>query len=272
MNIFDSTQPAGKQLTVNLSNSTDITFVWCPNGIFEMGRNTDEGDYVYGFESPKITVELTHGFWIAETPLTREQVSVLGHHSVSRYEHSIDSPASQFTWQEAIKICNLLNTKLYETNNQNLFKNNAFTVSLPTEAQWEYACRASTNDIWHFGNNINFWLAHGTHKKGVGILPSVKQKLPNLWGLYDLYGMVYEWCLDRPMAYKLWFNRTNPLIDDSHPQVQAHKKEVLLETRIVRGGCIDSRIIDCTSSSRGILDVFNSQNDLTGIRPVINKL
>ena len=274
--MFDKNQKAGKRIEIEITDSVAIGFVWCPAGQVQIGTVTDEDSYLYAYEVPPIMVELTKGFWIAETPLTRQQVSVLGYSKKSYYELSEKSPASQLTWMEAIDICETLTEMIQQTNSDPRFIDIPFEISLPTEAQWEYACRATRTTKWFFGDNENDLVNYAWYKQLSGMLPEVKLKLPNPWGLYDLYGMVYEWCLDRMMTYKNWHNKIDPCIDENHPLIAENMNKYpsmnKYSFRMVRGGCIDFRAEACHSASRVSLADFNSDNDLTGIRPVLKQI
>ena len=197
----------------------------------------------------------------------------MGYNQDNHYESSDDSPATQYTWQEATLICDALNIILTPQFHQ-VDNSQSVQVNLPTEAQWEFACRAGTTEEWFFGNDENELTKYAWYSKDDGLLPKVKLKEPNAWKIYDLYGMVYEWCLDRVMSYEYWTNTVNPVIDEEHAKIKAYIETTpttnSLISRIARGGCIFDLADECRSSSRRVLADFNSENDLTGIRPVIN--
>lgn len=226
-------------------------------------------------ETPPISVTLTKGFWIAATPLTRNQLRCFMETKLGHYESSWDSPASQFTLQEAREICKELTHHV--KNNAKSWSFDLCRFDLPTEAQWEYACRAGTQTTWYFGDDESKLEEHAWYGKSPRLkLPAVGLKKPNPWGLYDMYGMVYEWCLDELLMYsKLTaFSTVDLFVDKTHPAMREIQEKFpdynkRLKSKIVRGGAIYDRAEYCRSAYRNILIDYNSENDLTGIRPVL---
>ncbi len=124
---------------------------------------------------------------------------------------------------------------------------------LPTEAQWEYACRAGTTTTYSYGSSYDgnyMWyssnLSSKTHEVGT--------KLPNLWGLYDMHGNVWEWCLD-------WYNSslTSKVTDPNGSSTGTY--------RVARGGSWNTVAASCTSSARNY-DVSSSTSGICGFRLV----
>ena len=144
----------------------------------EEGRNDDEEPH---------TVTLTRPFLMQTTPVTEGQwARVMGEtdsEGGAQLEED-DQPVNQVTWNEAVDFC------------QRLSKKDGKTYRLPTEAEWEYACRAGTTTRFYTGDddadlNQAAWYSGNceqTHPVG--------QKQPNAWGLYDMHGNVREWCSD----------------------------------------------------------------------------
>jgi len=158
--------------------------------------------------------------------------------------------ASYLSWSDASDFCRKLSAKAGKT------------VRLPTESEWEYACRAGTSRAYHFGNDSKqlgryAWYGDNADSKGEGYAHEVGRKQPNPWGLYDLYGNVWEWCRD-------WFKMSYPTdsiqVDPSGPATG--------RSRVLRGGSYGSHPAYCRSASRA-----NDQPDFgwygSGFRVVV---
>ena len=159
----------------------------CP-GTFTMGSPANEPGRVND-EGPQTRVTLTRAFWLGQTEVTQAQWEALMGSNPSTFKGA-SRPVEQVSWNDAMAFCRKLTER--ERAAGRLPKGYAYT--LPTEAQWEYACRAGTTGLyagdgnlddmgWYEGNSGNT-----THPVG--------QKQPNTWGLYDMHGNVWEWCLD----------------------------------------------------------------------------
>ena len=167
-------------------------FRYCPPGTFTMGSPEDEeGRYA---DETQHEVTLTRGFWLAETPTTQELWKAVMESNPRGFEGD-NLPVETVSWYD----CRDFIERIQEDAPKGL------KFSLPTEAQWEYACRAGTTTPFSFGSTLNGDKAncrgnypYGTNKKGqylektspVGSYP------PNAWGLYDMHGNVWEWCSD----------------------------------------------------------------------------
>ena len=93
-----------------------------------------------------------------------------------------DLPVERVSWEDATEFCKRLSNKTSKV------------FGLPSEAQWEYACRAGTETAYHFGSQITAEFANYNYQ--VGQTTEVKRYSPNRWGLYDMHGNVWEWCQD----------------------------------------------------------------------------
>ncbi len=163
---------------------------WIPAGSFMMGSPPDE-EGRYDDEGPQHRVTITQGFWLGDTPVTQALWVALRGDNPSRFagtpgQDSMQRPVEQVSWTDAWDFAAALGCRL------------------PTEAEWEYACRAGTTTAtweqqawgrvdldavaWHAGNS-------GGSTQPVG------QKAANPWGLHDVLGNVYEWCQDGPRDY-----------------------------------------------------------------------
>ena len=165
-----------------------LELIWIKPGTFmmgspatEVGRNKAEG--------PQMIVTLTKGFWLGKTAVTQGQYEAFVGTNPSTFKDvGPDAPVEHVSWLDAMEFCKKLNAR--ERAAGRLPAGYAYT--LPTEAQWEYACRAGTTGP-HAGNPETMaW-----HKENSGdTTHPVAQKTPNAWGLYDMYGNVLQWCAD----------------------------------------------------------------------------
>jgi uncharacterized protein (TIGR02996 family) len=172
------------------SNAIGMKFAWCPPGTFLMGSRPKEKRR--GKDERQHRVTLTRGFWLGLTPVTQAQwQAVMG--SNPSFFQGDDRPVEQVSWDDCQEFC----TKLAVRDGKR--------YRLPTEAEWEYACRAGTTTPFHFGATISTEQAnydgnytYGKGKKGkyrqettpVGSFPA------NAWGLCNMHGNVWEWCQD----------------------------------------------------------------------------
>jgi formylglycine-generating enzyme required for sulfatase activity len=157
-------------------------------GTFVMGSAPEEPERNKA-EGPRMQVTLSRAFWLGRTEVTQAQYEAVTGANPSRFvEDGKDRPVERVSWIDAMKFCRALTQR--ERAAGHLAAGESYT--LPTEAQWEYACRAGTTGAyaaepdataWHAGNS-----GGTTHPVGL--------KRPNAWGFHDLPGNVLEWCLD----------------------------------------------------------------------------
>ena len=248
-------------LPVNFTNSLGMKMLWCPPGEFLMGSPREEE--AYHESQNQVQVQISKGFWMASTPVTQGQWQALMGNNPSGFKGTMDLPVEQVNWFDALRFCAALNTR------ENL--PNDYHYALPTEAQWEYACRAGTATPFHFGNeldgteaNCDGANAYGTDIEGIylGRTTIVGSYPPNAWGLHDMHGNVWEWCAD-------WYGRhlsggtdpTGPTTSDpSLKRVQ----------RVQRGGAWDSSADRCRAAYR---EAFEPDEDEgfsnMGFRPAL---
>jgi formylglycine-generating enzyme required for sulfatase activity len=175
-------------------NSLGQRFRLIPKGSFTMG-NPDYDEMRR--TGPPHAVTLSRRFWLGETTVTRSQWQrVMGTEpwltDCCIASDSPDQPATMVTWSDASKYCR----RLSRMRGRKYF--------LPTEAQWEYACRAGTTSLYSFDFDVdNDWSAsalgeYAWYEANSGQEPSpVGKKKANPWGLYDMHGNVQEWCRDK---------------------------------------------------------------------------
>jgi formylglycine-generating enzyme required for sulfatase activity len=209
-------------------NSVGLRLVLLPPGKFRMGSPAGEGA---AEEWPRHDVTLSRPFYLGAFPVTqREYAAVMGVNPCDLAEANRggpDHPVEYVSWDEAVEFCKRLSALPAERRAGRVYR-------LPTEAEWEYACRAGTPTAFAFGPALSSYQAnfdgrcpHGEAPRGpylertspVGSYP------PNAWGLYDLHGNVYEWCAD-------WFGAGyyahSPAKDPAGPAAG--------EGRVLRGG------------------------------------
>jgi len=165
-----------------------------PPGAFLMGSRKGERD-----ERPVHEVTLD-GFMIGVREVTQQQYQDIMNTNPSHFKSSVN-PVEQVSWEMAVLFCNKLsefsgfNACYDEDTWECNYSRNGFR--LPTEAEWEYACRAGSTTEYHTGNNLAAlssvaWL----HENSDGSTHPVGIKAKNNWGLYDMHGNVWEWCND----------------------------------------------------------------------------
>lgn len=165
-----------------------LDLLWVRPGTFLMGSPPEEAGR-HQAEGPQTRVTLSRGFWLARTELTQAQYLALTEANPSRFKDAgPDAPVEGVSWLEATELC----AKLTERERATGRLPAGYAYALPTEAQWEYACRAgrgaaTAGDLdamsWHEGNS-----GETTH--------AVAQRAPNGWGFHDMAGNVLEWCHD----------------------------------------------------------------------------
>jgi RNA polymerase sigma factor (sigma-70 family) len=223
----DKEQP-GKGPPKPFTNSLGMKFVWVPPGTFMMGSPKGEllREFLKGDETQH-KVTLTRGFYMGVYPVTQEQWQEVMGKNPSRFKGENNLPVENVTWDD----CQEFIKKLREQDKDKK------AHRLPTEAEWEYACRAGTTSPFHFGETISTEQAnydgnsvYGSGKKGafrkkttpVGTFPG------NAWGLHDMHGNVWQWCQD-------WYGQY-PKNDVTDPQ--GPEKGMW---RVMRGGSWDNR-------------------------------
>ena len=224
----DSKRPAGLRQTLKIGGA-EYGFCWIPAGEFEMGSPETE-EYRYDDEVLH-HVKLTRGFWMLETPTTQALYKEVIGKRPSRFEGD-DLPVETVSWKDATKFCAALTKRLPK----------GVKASLPTEAQWEYACRAGTDSPFYCGRTLDGSLANiddraGTTGRYLGRACDVGLYPPNPWGLFDMAGNVWEWCADWRADY--------PAGDAVDPTGPASG-----ELRVLRGGSWHSVPSRCRSAFR----------------------
>ena len=176
----------GSTMQLTLPSGEKITFCYCPPGSFTMGSPPGEKDRLP--HEQQVRVRLSKGFWMAQTECTQGQWQDVMGSNPSKFVGSRDFAVTNVNWDETQSFISNLNGRIALPS--------GYRLSLPTEAQWEYACRAGTETAFAFGDSLTPEVASagdrqpGARPKTVGSYPG------NRWGLKDMHGGVFEWCLD----------------------------------------------------------------------------
>jgi formylglycine-generating enzyme required for sulfatase activity len=177
-------------------NSLQLRLVWCPPGRFTMGSQMNEKDRRDN-EGP-VEVTLTNGFWLGQTEVTQGQWQHVMHTKPwSEWTEFVKQgsgyPATYVTRDDAMAFCETLTAEEHRAGRLPA----VWRYILPTEAQWEYACRAGTTTRFSFGDDDSHVSDYAwSHSWRPSFAHEVGQKRPNPWGLYDMHGNVCEWCRD----------------------------------------------------------------------------
>ena len=216
---------ANQKLSLNLGNGVPMKFVLIPAGNFKMGNHATPAETLMKFggmeehladEYPVHEVTISKPFYMGIYELTQAQWKAvmgtepwmtkmaLGYTAAQpRPENFGDYPAAWMSSSDAIEFC------------RKLSKKTGLTVSLPTEAQWEYACRAGSTTAFSFGDDLSKLVAYGWYGglndgQKEDYAHRVGQRKPNPWGLYDMHGNVWEFCSD---WYDKDFYSSSPSVD-----------------------------------------------------------
>jgi formylglycine-generating enzyme required for sulfatase activity len=224
-----------------------------PPGSFPMG------DALISRAAPVHTVTITHTFWIGKYEVTQAEYQALVNSNPSTfqgpaYPNSANRPVELVTWNEAMAYCAALNVLESAAGRVPL----GYQYRLPTEAEWEYCCRAGTTTEYNTGTSLDCLQANCNHCVGVaGETSVVGSYLPNAWGLYDMHGNVWEWCLDS------WDSTPNyPATAVTDPYVTTG------QYRAWRGGSWLSTPGSCRSANRVWLLPTQNDNSI-GFRVVL---
>jgi formylglycine-generating enzyme required for sulfatase activity len=252
-----------------ITNSIGMKLVLIPKGSFTMGSPVDEIGSDDGEQQHEVT--LTKDYYLGIYEVTQAQYMKVMGNNPSEYQGDIlaerhpvtnrivkkgDSsnfPVEQVSWEDAIEFCKQLSALPEEKKAGRVYR-------LPTEAEWEYACRAGSKTAFCFGNDAKLlgeyaWFGGNSEEKRIGESRKVGMKKPNNWGLYDMHGNIGEWCYDTKGVYPE-IAVTDPVnIKSPH-------------NRVIRGGNRRDASIQCRSAYRGGGDHSKEKNALTGFRVV----
>ena len=236
-----------------------------PAGTFMMGSPIDEPGR--STSETQHTVTLTHSFYLMDHEVTQGEWKAVTGASPSAFTGDDSRPVEQVSWFDAVNYCNSLSkleclTPAYSVRGKTVrWNGQADGYRLPTEAEWEYACRAGTEGALADGaitqqdcdtkdSNLDFmgWYCANANST----THPVRDKTANAWGLFDMHGNVWEWCWDGLGAYP------GTVTDYAYPTDNAY--------RVVRGGAWGRAAVDCRSAARyAVYPGYRS--GLLGVRP-----
>ncbi len=218
-----------KELTVDVGNGVKLEMVLIPAGEFLMGspeadKNAEDN------ERPQHRVRITRPFYLGKYLVTQEQWEAVMGNNPSALKGATN-PVEQVSWEDCRGFVEKLNAKV-----------GGGKFSLPTEAQWEYACRAGSTSRFCFGDDESglgeyaWYVGHSDSKTH-----AVGEKKPNAWGLYDMYGNAWEWCAD---WYDGGYYAGSPTDNPTGPPEDVF--------RVARGGGWNDAAGCCRSAFRGM--------------------
>jgi formylglycine-generating enzyme required for sulfatase activity len=218
-----------------ITNSIGMKLVLIPKGTFMMGSPESEEGRKENETQHEVTI--SKDYYLGVTEVTQAQYEKVIGKNPSYYQGAIvgnenaDLPVEQVSWDDAVEFCKKLSELPEEIKAGRVYR-------LPTEAQWEYACRAGSKTAYSFDDEEGLLPEHGWFNRNssnrthtVGLLE------PNAWGLYDMHGNVWEWCSD-------WYEEypKGAVGDPTGPSKGAH--------RVFRGGSWNSEAANCWSGLR----------------------
>ena len=243
----------GTVKTLSLTDEIKIDMIYCEPGEFMMGSPYDEE----GRDSDETLhrVTLTRGFWMSKCEINQAQWECIMNKNPSKFKSSKSLPVDSVSWNDCKEFIRRLNAKI------------DCGARLPTEAEWEYACRAGTKTAFFWGNSLNGRRANcngdfpcATRERG----PYLRRPTPpghyspNPWGFFDMHGNMYEWCEDRCGDY--------PSGDVTDPVCTTYGK-----CRVLRGGCWYFGARFCRSANR-IKNNPSYADAFTGMRLCCDKI
>lgn len=210
-------------LPSSFTNSLGMKMIWCPPGEFLMGSPLSERSEYLRYEN-QAQVTLSQGYWMATTPVTQGQWQRVMHQNPSHFRTSDDLPVENVRWNDAQDFIATLNEAVAAPEETKF--------ALPTEAQWEYACRAGTTGPYSSNLDAMAWYEANSS----GTTHPVATKAANAWGLYDMHGNVWEWTADCGGSH---------LEGGIDPIAQTTDYR-----HVLRGGSWKSRAVECRSAQR----------------------
>jgi formylglycine-generating enzyme required for sulfatase activity len=230
---------AGEEKIIEIAPGVTMTFCWCPAGKFAMGSPTSEAGR--SDEENQVEVTLSQGFWMAKTEVTQVQWQAVMGENPSEFKGA-NRPVENVSWNDAQEFLTKVNAIVGNSDGGKM--------ALPTEGQWEYACRAGKTGPYSGGTLDE--VAWYEENSGEQTHP-VGEKKPNAWGLHDMHGNVGEWC--------------SHCYGESLPGGVDPKGPDSGTNRVIRGGSWSYKAYYCRVAGRYHYDPSVS-NDVFGFRVV----
>ncbi|NJR73657.1 MAG: formylglycine-generating enzyme family protein [Scytonema sp. CRU_2_7] len=243
--------------TEDLGNGITLEMVEIPGGQFVMGSPPSEKERESD-EGPQHTVTI-QSFFMGRFAVTQEQYqAVMGDNR--SYFKGAKRPVENVSWEQASEFCDKLSQRIGKS----------YRYRLPSEAEWEYVCRAGTTTPFHYGETVTTALAnyHGNYTYGSGPKGEYRQQTtdvgsfpPNAFGLYDMHGNVWEWCLDT------WHDNYDGAPSDGSAWLSENDNQF----RVLRGGSWYLNPRYCRSANRAWFPRDGRSDDI-GFRVVVSAL
>jgi formylglycine-generating enzyme required for sulfatase activity len=249
--------PSDSPQLKRLSNSLGMILARVEPGTFLMGTSKEQRDVLleilddpfmenFHDEQPQHRVEISRPFLRGIHQVTQQHYMELIGFNPSEHKGARDLPVHKVSWLDAVGFCNRLSESEQLSPFYRIGSNGEVAITdgdgyrLPTEAEWEYACRAQSTTVYPFGDDPRKLKDHAWYYQNSGRkVQPVGRRIPNCWGFHDMLGNVHEWCAD---WYDERYYEFSPLTD---PWGGAEA-----EDRVLRGGAYDAFLYMCASAYR----------------------
>jgi formylglycine-generating enzyme required for sulfatase activity len=244
-------------LTLDLGKDQKLELILIPAGTFMMGSPDSESERD-DIEGPQHEVKIAHAFYMGKYTVTEAQYQAVSGYNQSQFKDSDKQPEECVSWTDAQNFCTEAS------------KRTGKAIRLPTEAEWEYADRASTKTVFWVGDDLSSTQAnfngkepYGKGAKGAHLdkTANVGSYPPNAFGLYDTIGNVGEWCQD------IYHDSYNNAPTDGSAWETGGDPEI----RVYRGGAYDSSAASCRSAMRFAAERKDNRNSRIGFRVVVDQ-
>ncbi len=236
------------QRALDLGGGVRLELVEIPAGQFLMGSPPDEPGRT-DYEGPQHLVTFARSFWIGRYEVTQAQwQAVMGENP--SWHKGADWPVTKVNWDDCQEFCRRLSARI------------GCTARLPSEAEWEYACRAGTTTAYSFGNDVSRLPEYAYFRRPDAVMrvQSVHSLKPNPWGLYHMHGNAWEWCED------VWRPSYEGAPGDGRPVTTDNPQDYM---RVLRGGCWHLGAAECRSAARAHRPMSATRSAYISLRIVV---